>query len=68
MTQPKPKHLQTKYAEQFQDEAVVNAYHNRPAYADDEAVQKLVWAHVGEETLETAMATCITWGFPQKAT
>lgn len=30
----KPKHLATKYAEQFKDESIVTAYHNRPEYAD----------------------------------
>lgn len=33
--QPKPKHLDTIYAEQFKDEAVVNAYHHRPSYSDE---------------------------------
>ena len=32
----------------------------------DEAVQTLVWSHVGEEWFETAVATHITWGYPQK--
>ena len=31
----KPKHLETVYAEQFKDEAIVNAYHHRPAYPDE---------------------------------
>ena len=35
MKQTKPKHLQTVYAEQFKDTAIVNAYHNRPAYSDE---------------------------------
>lgn len=30
--QPKPKHLGKQYAEQFQDAAVVAAYHHRPEY------------------------------------
>ena len=33
--QAKPKHLATKYAEQFKDKSIVDAYHNRPAYADE---------------------------------
>ena len=33
--QAKPKHLETKYAEQFKDKAIVNAYHNRPDYPDE---------------------------------
>lgn len=29
---PKPKHLSAEYAAQFQDQAIVDAYHNRPPY------------------------------------
>ncbi|MCL4265144.1 MAG: methyltransferase domain-containing protein [Anaerolineae bacterium] len=32
--QPKPKHLETAYAEQFKDASVVHAYHCRPPYPD----------------------------------
>ncbi len=33
--QPKPKHFETGYAEQFKDESVVHAYHYRPPYPDE---------------------------------
>ena len=33
--QPKPKHLETAYAEQFKDESVVQAYHYRPPYPEE---------------------------------
>jgi trans-aconitate methyltransferase len=29
---PKPAHLETRYAEQFQDQSIVNAYHHRAPY------------------------------------
>lgn len=38
---PKPGHLGLKYAEQFKDSSIAEAYHHRPPYAD-EAIRKLV--------------------------
>jgi ubiquinone/menaquinone biosynthesis C-methylase UbiE len=38
---PKPGHLGLKYAEQFKDTSVVEAYHYRLPYAD-EAINKLI--------------------------
>lgn len=38
---PKPGHLGLKYAEQFKDSSIAEAYHHRPPYAD-EAIRELV--------------------------
>ena len=38
---PKPGHLGLKYAEQFKDSSIAEAYHHRPPYAD-ETIHKLV--------------------------